>query len=263
MTQTRSEASVEPPPLPPGATCVGLIPARAGSKRVPGKNVRILGGHPLIAYAVTSALDSGVLDGVIASTDSLEIAELAQAVGAEVPFLRPAEMAGDRSPDIEWIRHLLATLEGQGRAWDCYAILRPTSPFRRPETIRRAWAAFRADGRADSLRAVQPSREHPAKQWIVEGSRMRPVMANPDPAATPWHSMAYQALPSVYVQNASLEIARTAAPLRMGTISGTVIMPFLTEGLEGFDINGPDDWLLAEHHARERPELLPAVRGRS
>jgi CMP-N,N'-diacetyllegionaminic acid synthase len=263
MTRTRSEAIVEPSPLPRDATCVGLIPARAGSKRVPGKNVRMLGGHPLIAYAVASALDSGVLDGVIVSTDSPEIAEVAQAFGAEVPFLRPAEMAGDRSPDIEWIRHLLATLEGEGRAWDCYAILRPTSPFRQPETIRRAWAAFRADGRADSLRAVQPSREHPAKQWIVEGSRMRPVMPNPDPAVTPWHSTPYQALPPVYVQNASLEIARTAAPLLTGTISGTVIMPFLTEGLEGFDINGPDDWLLAEHHVREQPELLPAVRGRS
>jgi N-acylneuraminate cytidylyltransferase len=263
MTPIRSEASVEPSPLPPGATCVGLIPARAGSKRVPGKNTRMLGGHPLIAYAVTSALDSGVLDGVIASTDSPEIAELARAFGAEVPFLRPSEMAGDRSADIEWIRHLLTTLEGEGRAWDCYAILRPTSPFRRPETIRRAWAAFRADGRADSLRAVQPSREHPAKQWILEGARMRPVMSNPNPAVTPWHSMPYQALPPVYVQNASLEIARTAAPLRTGTIAGTVIMPFVTQGLEGFDINGPDDWLLAEHHAREHPELLPAVRGRS
>ena len=263
MTRTRPKATVDPALLPPGATCVGLIPARAGSKRVPGKNVRMLGGHPLIAYAVTSALDSGVFDSVIASTDSPEIAELARSFGAEVPFLRPAAMADDRSPDIEWIRHLLATLEDGGRAWDCYAILRPTSPFRRPETIRRAWAAFRADGRADSLRAVQPSREHPAKQWVVEANRMRPVMSNPEPAATPWHSMPYQALPSVFVQNASLEIARTAAPLRADTISGVVIMPFVTEGLEGFDINGPDDWILAEHHAREHPELLPAVRARS
>lgn len=262
MTRTRSDGSDEPLALPPGATCVGLIPARAGSKRLPGKNVLMLGGHPLIAYAVTSALDSGALDAVIVSTESPEIAELARAFGAEVPFLRPAEMADDRSPDIEWIQHLLTTLEGEGRAWDCFAILRPTSPFRRAETIQRAWAAFRADGQADSLRAVQSCREHPAKQWVVEGSRMRPVMANPDPAATPWHSMPYQALPPVYAQNASLEIARTAAPLRMGTISGTEVMPFMTEGLEGFDINGPDDWLLAEHHAREHPELLPAVRGR-
>ena len=262
MTQTRSDGSDEPLALRPDATCVGLIPARAGSKRVPGKNVRMLGGRPLIAYAIGSALDSGVLDAVIVSTDSPEIAELARAFSAEVPFLRPPVIAGDRSPDIDWIRHLLTTLEGEGRTWDCYAVLRPTSPFRRPETIQRAWAAFRADGRADSLRAVQPSREHPAKQWVVEGSRMQPVMANPDPAATPWHSMPYQALPPVYAQNASLEIARTAAPLRMGTISGTVIMPFLTEGLEGFDINGPDDWLLAEHHVRENPEQLPAVRER-
>jgi CMP-N,N'-diacetyllegionaminic acid synthase len=262
MTPTRSDGSEDPLALTPGARCVGLIPARAGSKRVPGKNIRMLGGRPLIAYAIASALDSGVLDAVIVSTESPEIAELARAFGAEVPYLRPAEMAGDRSPDIDWIRHLLTTLEGEGRAWECFAILRPTSPFRQPATIQRAWAAFRADGRADSLRAVQSCREHPAKQWVVEGSRMRPVMANPDPAATPWHSMPYQALPPVYAQNSSLEIARTAAPLRMGTISGTVVMPFLTEGLEGFDINGPDDWLLAEHHAREHPELLPAVRER-
>lgn len=260
MTRTRFDASDEPLALAPGATCVGLIPARAGSKRVPGKNVRMLGGRPVIAYAIASALDSGVLDAVIVSTESPEIAELARAFGAEVPFLRPAEMAGDQSPDIDWIRHLLLTLESEGRAWDCYAILRPTSPFRRPQTIQRAWVAFREDGHADSLRAVQPCREHPAKQWIVEGSRMRPVMTNPDPAATPWHSQPYQALPPVYAQNASLEIARTEAPLRMGTISGREVMPFMTEGLEGFDINGPDDWLLAEHHAREHPELLPAVR---
>lgn len=262
MTPNSSDLPGAPSMLAPDATCVGLIPARAGSKRVPGKNIRMLAGHPLIAYAVASALDSGVLDGVIVSTDSPEIAEIARACGAEVPFLRPAEMAGDRSPDIEWVRHLLATLDGEGRAWDCYAILRPTSPFRRPETIRRAWTEFRSDGRADSLRAVQPCREHPAKQWIIEGSRMRPVMSDPDPTATPWHSMPYQTLPPVHVQNASLEIARTSAPLRAGTISGQVIMPFLTEGLEGFDINGPDDWLLAEHHVREHPELLPAVGGR-
>jgi len=261
MTPTKSEARGEPSPLPPDSTCVGLIPARAGSKRVPGKNVRTLGGHPLIAYTIRSALDSGVLDAVIVSTDSPGIGEIAIGFGAEVPFLRPPDMAGDRSPDIEWIRHLLTTLELDGRAWDCFAILRPTSPFRRPDTIRRAWAAFRADGRADSLRAVQPSREHPAKQWIVEGGRMRPVMPNPDPATTPWHSLPYQALPPVHVQNASLEIARTSAPLRAGTISGTEIMPFLTEGLEGLDINGPDDWLLAEYHARAHPELLPDVAG--
>ena len=260
MTQTRSDTTREASRLPPDATCVGLIPARAGSQRLPGKNTRMLAGHPLIAYAVASALDSRVFDAVIASTDSAEIAQLAASLGAEVPFLRPPEMAGHLSPDIDWVRHLLGALEREGRTWDCFAILRPTSPFRRAETIRRAWDAFRADGDADSLRAVEPCREHPAKQWIVEGSRMRPVMPNPNPSATPWHSTPHQALPPVFVQNASLEIARTAAPLRMGSISGSVVLPFLTEGLEGFDINGPDDWVLAEHHARQSAELLPPVR---
>jgi N-acylneuraminate cytidylyltransferase len=89
---------------------------------------------------------------------------------------------------------------------------------------------------------------------------MRPVMENPDRSGTPWHSTPYQALPPIYVQNASLEIARCAAPLQHGTIAGDAIMPFLTEGMEGFDINTPEDWLLAEHYVRGEPGLLPPVR---
>jgi CMP-N,N'-diacetyllegionaminic acid synthase len=258
MTLTESERGHQN--LSPAPTCVGLIPARAGSRRVPGKNVRELAGHPLLAYSVSAALDSGVLGAVIVSTDSDAIADTARRYGAEVPFLRPAEMAGDTSPDIEWVRHLLTSLVDRGRRWDCFAILRPTSPFRRAETIRRAWQAFVADGKADSLRAVQPCREHPAKMWVIEGSRLHPIMPNPEIDGTPWHSMPYQALPLVYVQTASLEIARCDAPLRLGTIAGNQIMPFLTEGLEGFDINTPDDWLLAEHHAKERPDALPVIR---
>jgi len=92
---------------------------------------------------------------------------------------------------------------------------------------------------------------------------MRPFVTNPDPSGTPWHSMPYQALPPVHVQNASLEIARCDAPLRDGTIAGTEIMPFLTRDLEGVDINTEEDWLVAEHHASRRPDALPAVgRGR-
>ena len=242
------------------ATCVALIPARAGSRRVPGKNIRSLAGHPLLAYTIAAALDSRVFDAVVVSTDSEEIRRIAVGYGAEAPFLRPAEMAGDRSPDIEWVRHALLALGDAGRRWDCFAILRPTSPFRQAATIRRAWAEFGADARADSLRAVQLCREHPAKQWLIDGGRMRPVMPNPDRSATPWHSSPYQALPPVYAQNASLEIARTAVPLGKGSIAGDEIMPFLTRGLEGFDINSPDDWLLAERAALEHPESLPVVR---
>jgi CMP-N,N'-diacetyllegionaminic acid synthase len=258
MTQVRSELEVRPR-LPLDATCVGLIPARAGSRRVPGKNVRLLGGHPLLAYTIGAALDSGVFAAVIVSTDSTETAALARSYGADVPFLRPADLASDTSPDIDWVRHSLAGLAEQGRRWDCFAILRPTNPFRRPDTIRRAWHEFVTDGRADSLRAVQPCREHPAKMWTIDGARMHPVMANPDDAGTPWHSMPYQSLPPIHVQNASLEIARCNAPLRLGSIAGEHIMPFFTRDLEGVDINTAEDWLLAEHHANEHPEALPAV----
>ena len=238
---------------------MGLIPARAGSRRVPGKNVRILAGHPLLAYSIGAALDSRVFGAVIVSTDSTETAAVARSYGAEVPFLRPAELASDTSPDIDWVRHSLAGLAEEGRSWDCFAILRPTSPFRRAETIRRAWDAFLADGHADSLRAVQPCREHPAKMWTIDGARMHPIMANPDGTRTPWHSMPYQSLPTIHVQNASLEIARCDAPLQLGSIAGEQIMPFLTHGLEGVDINSAEDWLLAELRAGEQPDALPAV----
>src|SRR4029079_10852633 len=109
---------------------VALIPARQGSKRVVGKNVRPLRGHPLIAYTISAALDSGVFDSVIVSTDSDEIGAIARHYGAEVPFLRPAAMAGDQSPDIEWVDFTLDALEHSGRRYDCFALLRPTSPFR-------------------------------------------------------------------------------------------------------------------------------------
>src|SRR5688572_21054602 len=123
-------------------SAVALIPARQGSKRVPGKNVRALGGHPMLAYTIAPAIESGVFDRVIVSTDSDEIAAIARHYGAEVPFLRPAAFAGDTSPDIEWLEHLLTELRRQGRSWDAFSILRPTSPFRSAAMIRRAFERF-------------------------------------------------------------------------------------------------------------------------
>lgn len=248
-----------PPSSESRARCVALVPARAGSRRVAGKNVRELAGHPLLAYTIGAALASEVFVRVVVSTDSERIAELAVRYGAEVPALRPTEYAGDTSPDIEWVRHMIGCLDAGGERCDCFAILRPTSPFRRPETIRRAWELFLRDGTADSLRAVQKCSEHPGKMWLVEGDRMRPLLPRVNPAGVPWHSLPYQALPPVYVQNASLEIARWDTPVRLGSIAGERIIPFLTEGLEGFDINGPEDWILAEHYARQDPGLLPAI----
>jgi N-acylneuraminate cytidylyltransferase len=239
-------------------TCVALIPARQGSKRVPGKNVRVVNGHPILAYSIAPALESGVFDAVMVSTDSAEIAAVAQHYGAEVPFLRPAEFAGDTSPDIEWLDYTLKELRQQGRTWDCFSLLRPTSPFRTAATIRRAWARFTAQEGVDSLRAVEKCAQHPGKMWVVRGERMVPLMPF-GPEEQPWHSTPYQALPPVYVQNASLEIAWTRVVFERGTIAGDVVVPFVTEGYEGFDINDPMDWMIAERLLADGAVQLPPV----
>ncbi|MBI4665130.1 MAG: acylneuraminate cytidylyltransferase family protein [Nitrospinae bacterium] len=224
---------------------VALIPARGGSVRVPGKNIRPLGGHPAIAYTIRAAVQSGVFSSVIVSTDDEKTAEIARQYGAEVPFMRPVALAGALSPDIEWIEFTLTKLKEQGRVYDAFALLRPTSPFRSPDTIKRAWAAFTSQPGVDSLRAVEKCHEHPCKMWVIRQNRLLPLIPF-GPESQPWHSTPYQALPEVYVQNASLEIAWVRAPLENHTIAGATMVPFLTEGYEGFDINNQDDWELAE-----------------
>lgn len=239
-------------------TIVGLIPARAGSKRVPDKNIRPLAGHPVIAYTIAAALESAVFSDVIVSTDSEQYAEISIHYGAEVPFLRPPELAGDVSPDIEWIAYTLKKLRDAGREYDCFSILRPTSPFRLPETIQRAWRVFLDEKGVDSLRAVEKCQQHPGKMWIVRGKRMLPLLPL-SPPEQPWHSSQYQSLPEVYVQNASLEIAWTRVVLEERTIAGTVLMPFLTEDYEGFDVNNIYDWKLATHLVSNENVPLPAI----
>jgi CMP-N,N'-diacetyllegionaminic acid synthase len=237
---------------------VALIPARAGSKRVAGKNVRPLAGHPVLAYAIASAVESGVFSAVVVSTDSEEYAAVARHYGAEAPFLRPPQLAGDVSPDIDWVEHSINTLLTQGRRFDCFSILRPTSPFRQADTIRRAWAAFNADGAADSLRAVERCSQHPAKMWVVRGQRLLPLIPF-GPVGQPWHSSQYPSLPEIYVQNASLEISRTRVVFEARAIAGEVVMPFFTTGFEGFDVNSPLDWRLAEELIRTGEAMLPTV----
>lgn len=245
--------------MPDSPSIVALIPARSGSKRVPSKNVRPLAGHPLIAYTIGAALESGIFSAVVVSTDSQAIADIAKEYGAEVPFLRPAGYAGDLSPDIEWVEDALKRLRELGRESDCFSILRPTSPFRQAETIRRAWSEFRAEQGIDSIRAVEKCSQHPGKMWVVRSGRMTPLLTQP-PSEQPWHSSQYQSLPEVYVQNASLEIAWSRVVFNGRTIAGETVAPFFTTGYEGFDINQPRDWSLAEELVTTGEVELPPVR---
>jgi CMP-N,N'-diacetyllegionaminic acid synthase len=239
-------------------TIVALIPARSGSKRLADKNIRPLAGHPVLAYSIAAARASGIFGAVVLSTDSEAYAAIARHYGAEVPFLRPAAISGDTSPDVEWIEYTLDRLAKEGRRFDCFSILRPTSPFRLPQTIQRAWRAFLADGSADSLRAVEKCKQHPGKMWIIRGPRMLPLLPL-TPAEQPWHSSQYAALPEVFVQNASLEIAWTRVVTNGRTIAGVTVMPFLTEDSEGLDVNDEQDWWRAERLLSQGRAILPTI----
>lgn len=222
-----------------------LIPARAGSKRIPGKNTRSLGGKPLFLWTVDAALSANVAH-VIVSTDDPEVKAWLDYKYRFSIHERKPEHATDTSPDIEWVLDVLPMV-----TTPYVAICRPTSPFRTASTIRRAYAALVGSG-ADSIRAVERvTHPHPAKMWIMDDFGMRPVMEGRHDDGTPYHSSPTQSLPPVYVQNASLEIARVEAIKATGTISGYRIVPFFTDPIEGFDVNTPEDWAEAERIAYE------------
>ena len=236
---------------------VAFVPARSGSERVPGKNVRALAGHPLLAYAIETALQSGVFARVVVSTDSQEIAEIARWYGAEVPFLRPAEYATATSPDIEW---LTFTIEKLGDPYDLFAIVRATNPFRGPGVVKRGLEQLLAMPEADSLRAVERVKEHPGKMWLPaeDGRTMSPLL-DQSHLDVAWHAGQYQALPAVYSQNSALEIAWTRVVSETGTREGRVVAPFFTEGYEGFNVDDEEDWERAERLLELGAASVPAV----
>jgi len=242
---------------PETPVAVAFVPARSGSERVPGKNVRPLAGHPLLAYAIETALQSGLFTRVVVSTDSEEIAEIARWYGAEAPFLRPAEYATATSPDIEW---LTFTLDRLGEQYDLFAIVRATNPFRGPGVVRRGLDQLVATPEADSLRAVERVKQHPGKTWVLaeDGRTMTPLL-DQSHLDVAWHAGQYQALPAVYVQSSALEIAWTRVVSETGTREGRVVAPFFTDGYEGFNVDDEEDWERAERLLESGSASVPAV----
>ena len=254
-----------------GPRIVALIPARGGSKRIERKNVKPLNGHPLLAYTIAAARQSGIFGDIVVSSDDDEIIGFvltqeginnrSSAPGKPSVMIlrRPAEMAADNSPDIEWVEHVLVKC-GLGMDYDAFAILRPTSPFRTALAIQTAWEDFQKAGPAvDSLRAVEPVSQHPGKMWLpIHDGTLIPFwtfgLFNP-----PAHSRATQSLPPVYVQNASLEMAWTKTVAEKHSISGERVLPFFMDGYEGFDLNTPEDWLFAEMLIERGLAVLPEV----
>lgn len=239
-------------------TTVCLIPARSGSKRLVNKNIMEVSGHPLMAYTISAALDSGEFDSVLVSTDSEAYARIARHYGAEVPFLRPAEFSLDTSPDIEWVAFTLESLGNQGRVFDRFSILRPTSPFRNVATIHRAMRQFSESRYADSLRAVELCTQHPGKMWRIFDDLLVPILPV-QPDGTDWFSSPTQSLPTVWVQNASLEIAHVRCVTEQNSISGKKILAFCTEFPEGIDINMEADVSMMKSVLEKSPHFLPEI----
>lgn len=157
---------------------LGLIPARAGSKGIPGKNVRLLAGRPLIGYTIDAARQSKEIDRVILSTESEDIAEVGRQLGAEVPFLRPADLAQDDTPMLPVVEHAVAALEREGWTPDIIVLLQPTSPLRRPEHISRAMTLLR-ETRADSVVSVVrvPTELSPDYVMKIVDDRLEPFLS--------------------------------------------------------------------------------------
>jgi CMP-N,N'-diacetyllegionaminic acid synthase len=232
---------------------LALIPARGGSKSVPRKNIIPLLGKPMIAWAIEHALAAKHVTRVIVSTDDQEIAEIAKKYGAEVPFMRPADISGDLSTDVEFHRHALEWLKDHEHyVPELVVNLRPTPPNRRPETIDRAIEVFAAHKDYDSLRSVQLATESPYKMWNITDGKLQPVAMLPDVSEP--YNQPRQKLPLVYWQNGYIDITRPQVILKQHSTTGKTILPFIIDE-PAADIDYPDQIGAVEAQLKQRQPL--------
>jgi CMP-N,N'-diacetyllegionaminic acid synthase len=239
---------------------IALIPARSGSKRIPGKNTKLLNGVPLIAYTIASALECQVFSEVIVSTDSQEIAEVAKRYGASAPILRPSQYASDESSDIEWVLHAVNEMISTPKEeLGLISILRPTSPLRGSRSILNALDLLAENSWADSVRAMEPTNKHPGKMWKVSDDGHATPFLSQSENVIPTHNLPTQLLPKVWIQNASLEAVKFRSLLETKSISGKSVLAIQLPGFEGYDLNSQEDWDYLEYLIFRNPELLRTI----
>lgn len=220
---------------------LAIIPARGGSKRLPGKNIKPLLGTPLIAWSIRFARAFPQFDTVLASTDCEDIADACRAEGLNVPWLRPAELATDTASSIDVVKHAIAMEASEDRHYDMVALLQPTSPWRLPKRWDEAFQRL-ADPTLDAAIGVQPVSNHPFHTFArSDAGGLTPFF---EPGALKLRS---QDLPPAVVVAGNLYLCRLSALEAEGTF-----FPRRTEGvlcdepLEGVDIDTELDWALAE-----------------
>jgi len=220
---------------------LAVIPARGGSKGIPRKNLVSIAGKPLVAHSIAHALASRAVTRIVVSTEDEEIAAVARAHGAQVPFLRPAVLAEDHVLDHPVFAHVLSRLAEETPAYqpDLVVHLRPTAPFRLPEWIDAAVEALSRRPEADSLRSVSPPAAHPYRMFTLDTQGfLDPLMkhAHPEP-----YLLRRQDLPPVYYYNCVLDVTRPQTILAKGSMTGSRILPFLMRPEDVFDIDTPQD----------------------
>lgn len=223
---------------------LGIIPARGGSKSIPRKNLHPLLGRPLVAWSVLSARRAKSLDRVIVSTDDVEIAEVARLSGAEVPFLRPPEIAADDTPDLPVFQHALAVLrEREGYVPEAVVHLRPTQPLRTAEEIDQAVALWGRSG-ADCVKSVRPVGEHPFKMYRLQGDRLVPYLPTEERRRR-GPDVPRQSLEPLYLSAGVVDVIRRET-LEGGSTEGQVVVPFFVDPARYVNLDSPRDFQIAE-----------------
>ena len=216
---------------------IAIITARGGSKRIPRKNVKLFCGKPIITYSIEAALKSGLFEEVMVSTEDEEIARIAGEAGAQVPFMRSSESAGDYASTDDVLLEVLAAYKERGREFDSFCCLYPTAPFVTAEKLRTAMGLL---DKADSVMPVVPFSFPPQRCMVLNGEgELR--MKWPEHAKT-----RSQDLEPYYHDCGQFYFCRTAPFLEYKTTDLPHMVPMVMSELEVQDIDNPDDWEIAE-----------------
>ena len=232
---------------------LAIIPARGGSKSLPRKNIRLLHGIPLIAYSIAAGLQAKKVNRVIVSTDDKEIAEIARKWGAEVPFMRPSEIAQDDTTDLPVFQHALKWLfKHENYKPNIIVQLRPTSPLRPLGCVDNAIDIL-LKNKADSVRTVIPSGQNPYKMWLLnKKGYMSPLLTVPGISEP--YNMPRQKLPSTYWQTGHIDAIRYETIMTGNSMSGKRIFPLVLDPIYAVDIDTESNLNNAQK-AMENPRL--------
>ena len=236
--------------MPERPEVLAVVQARAGSRGLPGKNIRPLLGKPLLAWIIEAAAQTTGITRLILSTDSEEYAAIGRRYGAQTPFLRPAAHATDTATDLDVLTHALTWLqEHEGYRPDVVLRLQPTNPTFPSQLIDEGIRRLLADPKADSVRPITPSPKHPYKMWRwVDGTDdIQPFL----PAASAGLAEPYNTgrgqLPPVYVQVGAMEVLRYQTVMVRRSMAGRRVLGFLVpDPLHTVNIDTELDFLLAE-----------------